>query len=94
MSAVRLDALVTGKRGSVARATNGGNKVSRVKNSGFGRSGAVHVRMYTSVSLKSRPLAGGLRANRSSSSALGVIGVRGSSAADDPEVEKPVLAEE
>ena len=68
---------------------NGGKRVSRLKNSGFGRSGAVHVRKYPSESQKSRfGFCWGACAKRSSTSASGVVGVTGSSAADEPEVER------
>lgn len=40
----RRDPAATGKRGAAVCAMNGGKRLSRLKNSGFGRSGAVHVR--------------------------------------------------
>ena len=53
-SASRRDVGVTGKRGRALCAMNGGKRASKVRNSGLGRSGAVHVRRYPSDSEKSR----------------------------------------
>jgi hypothetical protein len=79
MSGDRRGYEATGKRGSGRLVMKTGNAFSKEMNSGLGRSGDVHVRIYSPSESSKGAFARGVASSSSSSPAGPIIGLGGSS---------------